>query len=324
MASKYLASLTACLGRIQAVNELRWLQRQAKSQSHLADMVQRRISGSQPFGPLNLLTRPPVLIPRPETEDWVITLSNRISASKTSPKRLLDLCTGSGCIPLLLCHLLPKGSIHACGVDISEHALRLASDNAQLCGTPQPTQSNVDHENTFSVTNGNILSPTFLNDANIVPPYDIVTSNPPYIPWNEYLQLPSSVTDYEDPKALFGGPDGLSFYHAIASLVRQKRFLRPGALIALEVGHNQAEDVKQIMRSEAHMHSVEIWSDPWGKQRTVVAHLTLYPYPAFNQILPSRPKCINCQRLSMINIPNLETETILFGTIIQKHCTEIN
>ncbi|KAG6903106.1 hypothetical protein C0995_006293 [Termitomyces sp. Mi166 len=295
MASKLLSALTAALGPRQAANELRWFQQHTTSTSDLAEMVQRRVAGeplqyilgpstlflfilvlnsilgSQPFGPLNLLARPPVLIPRPETEHWVIKLAERIPASPESPKRLLDLGTGSGCIPLLLCHLLPQGSLRACGVDISERALRLATDNAELCSTP--TEARAGHKNTFMATNGNILSPSFSADAKINPPYDIVTSNPPYIPWDEYLHLPRSVSAYEDPKALFGGPDVLSFYHAIASLVRKNGFLRPGAIIALEVGHKQAQDVEQIMRIEAHMHDVEIWSDPWGKHRTVVAHL---------------------------------------------------
>ncbi|KAG6866702.1 hypothetical protein C0991_011361 [Blastosporella zonata] len=272
MASMFLNTLAAALGPKQAANELKWMQRQAKNIPILAQMVQRRSAGSQPFGPLNLLARPPVLIPRPETEHWVIKLADRIPASTQSPKQLLDLGTGSGCIPLLLCHLLPQGSLHARGVDISEHALRLATDNAELCGTPQPSEANITH-NTFSVTHGNFLSPSFSDDAKFTPPYDIITSNPPYIPWDEYLQLPRSVSAYEDPKALFGGPDGLAFYHAIALLIRRKGFLRTGAIVALEVGHRQAQDVEQIMRAEAHMHDVEIWPDPWGKQRTVVAHM---------------------------------------------------
>ncbi|KAG6867859.1 hypothetical protein C0993_010085 [Termitomyces sp. T159_Od127] len=273
MASRLLSALTAALGPRQAANELRWMQQQAQSNPHLATMVRRRLAGSQPFGPLNLLTRSPVLIPRPETEHWVMELAQRITATPSSPKRLLDLGTGSGCIPLLLCHLLPQGSLRACGIDISEHALRLATDNAELCGTPTPTESDVGNKNTFMATIGNVLSPSLSADAKIDPPYDIITSNPPYIPWDEYLSLPRSVSAYEDPRALFGGPDGLFFYHAIASLVNRNGFLQPGAIVALEVGHDQAQAVKQIMRTEAHVHDIEIWSDPWGKHRTVVARL---------------------------------------------------
>lgn len=281
MASKLLSILADSLGHAQASLELKWMQQQAQHAAHLNEMVTRRsrgeplqyILGSQPFGPLNLLTRPPVLIPRPETEHWVIKLADRISAlGPSSPKSLLDLGTGSGCIPLLLCHLLPPGSLRAHGVDISPKALDLATENAAVCGVPPPSPGS-SGRNTFTATLGSFLDPTFSEDAKIDPPYDIITCNPPYIPWDEYLKLPQSVTAYEDPKALFGGPTGLDFYHAIAHLIRQTDFLRPGAVVALEVGHRQAQDVQRIMRAHAHMRDTEIWSDPWGKQRTVLAHL---------------------------------------------------
>ncbi|KAF9469925.1 S-adenosyl-L-methionine-dependent methyltransferase [Collybia nuda] len=245
----------------------------------LPDMLRRRILGEplqyilgdQPFGPLNLITRAPVLIPRPETEHWVIKLADRLSSTSTRPKRLLDLGTGSGCIPLLLCHLCPPGTLHTHGIDISPHAIQLATDNAALCKIPTPSPRSL-HVNSFRTTLANFLSPTFSDDVNLSAPYDIITSNPPYITWNEYLELPRSVSDYEDPKALFGGPSGFDFYHSIARLVRQKGFLNPAAVVALEVGHTQAKRVEDIMRATGLVHSTEIWCDPWGKDRTVLAH----------------------------------------------------
>lgn len=102
--------------------------------------------------------------------------------------------------------------------------------------------------------------------------YDIITSNPPYIPWKEYLELPHSVINFEDPKALFGGPSGLEFYHAIARFVSSKNILKPDALVALEVGHDQASTVESIMLATGKFQRSEIWLDPWGKRRTVIAH----------------------------------------------------
>ncbi|KAG5654399.1 hypothetical protein H0H81_003223 [Sphagnurus paluster] len=276
MASKQLlAILATSLGPAQAALEFKWIQQHAANPSQLNQMVTRRSRGSQPFGPLNLLTRPPVLIPRPETEDWVIRLADHLksSANHRPTMSLLDLGTGTGCIPLLLCHLLPQGSLNAQGVDISTHALQLATDNALLCGIPPSSPHRNTPQNTFTATLGSFLSPSFPDGAKITPPYDIITSNPPYIPWDEYLQLPRSVTAYEDPKALFGGPSGLDFYHAIARLIRRRDFLNPGAIVALEVGRGQAPAVERIMRVDAHMRDTEIWSDPWGIQRTVLAHL---------------------------------------------------
>lgn len=282
MYSKLVSALATQLGSQQALLECKWMKLALPTSSlSLTDMLQRRILGeplqyilgSQPFGSLNLLTRPPVLIPRPETEDWVIKLADRLSYTRTKrPRSLLDLGTGSGCIPLLLCSLCPPGTIHAHGVDISTLAIQLAMDNAALCSIPMPSHTTM-HCNTFKTTLANILSPTLFQDTKLGQPFDVITSNPPYIPWKEYLELPRSVTDYEDPKAFLGGPNGLDFYHAIARLIRHKEILRPGAIVALEVGHAQAGDVQHIMHTSGNFSHVEIWRDPWGRQRTVVASL---------------------------------------------------
>lgn len=292
--------LSSAIGRSQASRELRWMQQardSGASSLSLEDMVRRRIAGeplqyilgmhrisvrdspltvsagTQPFGPLNLLTRSPVLIPRPETEHWVTRLADTLSPTASNPVSLLDLGTGSGCIPLLLCHLWPPGSINAHAVDISTHALRLAEENAKRCGIPLQRNEKNPH-NTFSVHNANFLAPDFSKVASrINPSFDIITSNPPYIPFNEYLTLSPSVLDFEDPKALFGGPSGLEFYHAIARLVFSKEILRPNAMVALEVGHDQATSVENIMRATGRFCHTEIWLDPWGKQRTVIARV---------------------------------------------------
>ncbi|KAF6763098.1 S-adenosyl-L-methionine-dependent methyltransferase [Ephemerocybe angulata] len=254
MHSRLLATLAKALGSEQAVHELRWMSQTvaaAASTTSLDEMVRRRslgeplqyILGTQPFGPLNLLTRPPVLIPRPETEHWVMKLAETISPSLQRPLRLLDLGTGSGCIPLLLCHVWPAGSLKAHAVDISPHALRLANENAALAGIP-PASDSSSPQNTFTASYANFLSNDFPGSPELEKalPIDILTSNPPYIPWEEYLELPPSVTDYEDPKALFGGPSGLDFYHAIVRLMCRRELFNPNAFVALEVGPSASRD----------------------------------------------------------------------------------
>jgi len=310
MFTRLLLSLSNTLGKSQASLELKWMQDALRTRAvaeSLEDMVARRVHGeplqyilgmsfvsssivspvllrrinvhfsigTQPFGPLNLLTRPPVLIPRPETEHWVIRLAELLSPTAQKPISLLDLGTGSGCIPLLLCKLWPPASLKAHGVDISPHALHLAQDNANLCGI----SSRVDkvknpHQNTFDFINANFLTDDFLtNHSWLKPPFDVITSNPPYISWKEYLDLSPSVSNFEDPKALFGGPDGLDFYRAIKYLVSREGLLTPTATVALEVGHTQATVVESMMRETGSFRSTEIWLDPWGKQRTVVARM---------------------------------------------------
>jgi methylase of polypeptide subunit release factors len=129
-------------------------------------------------------------------------------------------------------------------------------------------------QNTFTASRANFLAKDFLDTTlSATPPFDIITSNPPYIPWKEYLKLPRSVIDFEDPKALFGGPSGLEFYHAIARLISHKDILNPGAIVALEVGHDQAFKVQTLINETGRFQSTEIWLDPWRKQRTVIAHM---------------------------------------------------
>lgn len=296
-----LAALAARIGAAQAGQEYKWMRQAVQRESDLVTMIRRRMlgeplqyilgtsftpiylpysdpvlnsSGSQPFGPLNLLTRAPVLIPRPETEHWVIKLSQYITPpAAQSALRLLDLGTGSGCIPLLLCHLWPPGSVHATGVDISDHAIQLAVENAAQCGIPTPSHGTCKLKNTFKVIKASILDVNLDQNPGISRPINILTSNPPYITWQDYLELPYSVSAFEDPKALFGGPSGLEFYRAIARFISLDGCLSPGAVVALEVGDGQARAVENILQKTGRMEHTEIWADPWGKERTVVGHL---------------------------------------------------
>jgi release factor glutamine methyltransferase len=216
-----------------------------------------------------------VLIPRPETECWTIRLSEVVSPTPRRPISVLDLCTGSGCIPLLLCYLWPKGCLTACGVDVSPDAVQLAKDNAVVCRIPTeaPATSRL-KSNVFIPLLADIRDHSFVNSLR--PPFDIVTSNPPYIPRREYELLPPCVKNYEDAGALLGDTedseqqDGLSFYHLIARFVSIKGMLKEGGLVVLEVGDRQANAVRDIMRLEAGLRDIEIWQDYWGKDRTVV------------------------------------------------------
>jgi methylase of polypeptide subunit release factors len=151
----------------------------------------------------------------------------------------------------------------------------LAEDNAVLCGIPSHSNDEKKPQNTFNTSIANFLAEDFLSTTSrIKPPFDIITSNPPYIAWKEFLELPQSVSQFEDPRALFGGPKGFDFYYAIAHLLsNNKNLLKPTALVALEVGHNQATTVERLMRNTGCFSFTDIWIDQWGKQRTVVARI---------------------------------------------------
>ncbi|KIY49902.1 S-adenosyl-L-methionine-dependent methyltransferase, partial [Fistulina hepatica ATCC 64428] len=288
--------LASQIGRRNAEQEFKWMKQEYSVSSGvgskkfdtatmdaISNMLKRRISGeplqyilgTQPFGSLCLQVRPPVLIPRPETENWTLRLSDLIKteflqSEYRRPISLLDLGTGTGCIPLLLCNTLPLGTLRAHGIDVSQDALALATENAEHCGFSVTTKEHKAMNNTFIARKGNILSGDVLHAEFLPPPFDVITSNPPYIPWGEFLALDRSVCEHEDARALFGGPDGLEFYEAIERLIAERELLKQGGILALEVGHNQANAVVDLM-SKVGLRDVETWRDPWGKSRTVVA-----------------------------------------------------
>ncbi|KAI0268781.1 S-adenosyl-L-methionine-dependent methyltransferase [Gloeopeniophorella convolvens] len=308
--AQLLAALSASLGRDSARQELKWfrqaLQRSSQNANNnepenaspralppLASMLSRRVHGeplqyilgAQPFGHLDLLVRAPVLIPRPETEDWALRLARALAPSPQKPVRVLDLCTGSGCIPLLLCASWAPGAAHAVGVDASGDALRLARDNARVArvrltraGARAPPDDGIVPCSTFTPLRADVRDTPALAAA-LAPwaPFDVVTANPPYIPRGEYVALDRSVRAFEDPAALLGDPPGapdqrgLSFYYDIARLVARGGVLADEGWLVLEVGHDQARAVEQILHSVARLPNTEIWRDPWGVERTVVA-----------------------------------------------------
>ncbi|TCD71582.1 hypothetical protein EIP91_007329 [Steccherinum ochraceum] len=287
--TELFALLSKHVGQDSAGMELRWLRAAARDPHHLQSLVSRRTSGeplqyilgTQPFGPLELLTRRPVLIPRPETEHWTLRLAELIHPSSQDPISLLDLCTGSGCIPLLLCHLWPPGSVQAVGADISSDAIQLAVENAHRCGIHVSTfhsllRATDSNGNTFTPLLADIRSLDFAQSSALRSPFHLITSNPPYITHEDYAKLSPSVKAYEDPRALLGDPQptpygkGLTFYHDIAKLAAREGFLARNGVVAVEVGIGQAEDVQRIFQEEGRLRETEIWRDPWEVQRVVI------------------------------------------------------
>jgi len=216
---------------------------------------------------------------------------------------VLDLCTGTGCIPLLLCATWLPGSTTVVGIDASLEALQLAQDNAlehpsvvdltsphteaHFSRRPRrrsnPSSSSAPRsatpkKNVFIPLHADVRNtPNLTETLSFWSPFDIITANPPYIPRSQYAILDKSVRDFEDPAALLGDPPGapdtggLTFYLDIARLVAQPRVLATNGWLVLEVGDGQARDVEKILRTVARMKDTEIWTDQWGKERVVVA-----------------------------------------------------
>lgn len=220
--------------------DMRVLRAYAKDDAELAAFVARRaqgepvaqIVGEKGFWTLDLKVTRDVLCPRPDTETIIDALL-AYRKDKTAPLRMLDLGTGSGCIILAAL----SEYVHATGdaVDMSEKALGIAKENAVRTGI------NTAEKNRVVFYSGHWCDA--LPEGTL---YDVILSNPPYIPTHEIDTLDVDVKAYEPLMALDGGEDGLDCYRTLAMQI-QTRMVK-GAIALMEVGAGQSEDVADIMR----------------------------------------------------------------------------
>ena len=211
------------------------------------------ITGSWEFYGIPIQITKDVLIPRPDTEVLIDTAKEFLLGRKMDA-RILDLCTGSGCIACALAREFPAS--RAVAVDISASAL-------QVC------RANVAQNRLTS----RVLS--MQADALASPPlgigtFDIILSNPPYIPSAEIIELDPSVRDYEPIWALDGGEDGLKFYRGI--IKNWTQVLRKGGLLPFETGEDQAPSVQEMMLN-AGFAEAEFRKDTAGINRVVIGRL---------------------------------------------------
>ena len=193
---------------------------------------------------------PEALIPRPETEElvnWVIEDHHQITSSSNHPFSILDIGTGTGCIPITLA--LELKGLKATGLDISNEALTLAKKNAELL------KAEVD-----------FIQLDILENV-LIDSYDIIISNPPYIPESDKAQMHSNVLEHEPDLALFvPNEDPLLFYRTIAQ--KAKTALKPSGKLYFEIHESYGPDVKQLLETEGYSN-ITIKQDLQGKDRLV-------------------------------------------------------
>jgi len=216
------------------------------------------ITGQQNFMGFELSVTPDVLIPRPETE----LLAERVIHA-CEGKDVLDLCTGSGCIAIAVRCLGKAKSVSAS--DISEAALTIAAKNAKMHGAEIEFRQGDLFEAWEACCKGT-RSDTV--DEENKKCFDIIVSNPPYIPTEEIIGLMPEVREYEPLLALDGMEDGLQFYRRIAAECRT--YLNPGGSVFLEIGCEQGKDVAELFR-KAGFANVQIYQDYAGLDRMVEA-----------------------------------------------------
>jgi len=215
----------------------------------LANEPFQYISGETEFYGLTIKCDKRALIPRPETEELVDWIAQNNSVSK-----VIDICSGSGCIALALKSVFKNAEV--IGVDISAEANELASFNAEL--------NNLNVK--FHQANALDLSETFWNTLSEV---DIIVSNPPYIPENESKEMAANVIDFEPHLALFVLDNSpIIFYERIADIAIQK--LKDGGFLYFELHHLYSEDVKNYLQ-KVGFQKIEIKEDLQGKNRMLKA-----------------------------------------------------
>jgi release factor glutamine methyltransferase len=191
-----------------------------------------------------------VLVPRPDTEILVETALRRTTASSMGG-RYLDLCTGSGCVAVSLARERPTCKVFA--VDLSPDALAVAVTNAIRLGA------------VFQVAF--LLGDLFESLAGLAGlRFELITANPPYITDPEFATLPADVRGFEPRMALTGGPDGLAVLRRVVAGARAR--LRPGGVLAVEMGAGQAEGVKALF-AEAGFTDIAVDNDYGGHERVV-------------------------------------------------------
>lgn len=219
------------------------------------------ILGSVPFCNLDILVEPPILIPRPETEEWCCDLIQKLTTLSNQSLKILDLCTGSGCIALALAKAIPQA--HILATDISEKALALAEKNA-----------NYNTINTVAFIKSDVYDQ--------IPDqyrFELIVANPPYIAPQEWDQLSPMVRTWEDKAALVAQDEGLAIIKQIINgapkfLIPHREFTSLSIpQLVIEIGHSQGQAVKNLMHNAGFNHII-IKQDLAGKDRLVMGTIS--------------------------------------------------
>ena len=247
----------------------------------LREFVKRRgqreplqhITGSTSFCGLEIAVNRHALVPRPETELLAELGWNFLSTLNSQPSTCLDFGTGTGCIAIALAVKCPTAKIVA--TDVSADALALAMRNAVRNGVAERIEF-LQGDGLAALQNVGQASCLSLSDekktgtgGTPVLRFDLIISNPPYIPSAEIATLEPEVRDFDPRGALDGGADGLDYYRLLAS--QAPAFLKPGGKVMLELGDGQAEAVRKIFETEKWV--VEAVKEDYShRPRILIAH----------------------------------------------------
>lgn len=192
-----------------------------------------------------------VLSPRMETEELVYKVINYVRTNKLRNIKLLDLCTGSGVIGITIKKELEDIGVEVICSDISSEALKVAQKNADI------------NKAKIKLVESDLFT-------NIEEKFDIIVSNPPYIPYKDKETLSKNVLNYDPHLALFAEEEGMYFYRLI--LENAGRYLKNEGKVFFEIGYDQKEKIEYLANKNGYL--VEVTKDINGKDRMVELHIT--------------------------------------------------
>ncbi len=207
-----------------------------------------RIIGMREFYGRDFVLGSEALIPRPDTETLIDTVLSKFE-DRSAEMRILDLGTGSGVIAVTLACEFPNASVVA--VDVSEDAVANCIENGEQLGVGGRLQ--VLHSDLFEKVSGK---------------FDLIVSNPPYIPTADLEGLAPEVRLHDPLRALDGGADGMDFYRRI--FARAKEFLKPDGMLALEFGFGQSDEISELAVANT-FRDVSLHKDLGGIARVLIA-----------------------------------------------------
>lgn len=228
--------------------QTQWEAFEAAVREHHKGTPVQYIIGSEEFYGREFIVNEEVLIPRPETEELVYETLKRINKRDL---KVVDIGTGSGAIAITL--KLEQPSLQVYASDIAQESLKVAEENARQLGAE------------IEFVQGDLLQP-FRGQK-----FDVVISNPPYIPVNDIETMSEVVTEHEPHRALFAGEDGLDFYRRF--MVELPEVIASRALIGFEIGAGQGEAVADLFKKAFVNVKVEVLNDINGKDRMVFAEI---------------------------------------------------
>lgn len=217
------------------------------------------IVGEKPFLDTSLYVSPAVLIPRPETELLVEAVVRWLGEQPAERLWVADVGTGSGAIAVGVALAEPRA--HVLAVDVSPDAAEVARRNVARHGLEERVQ----------VVVGDLLIPWLERPGDGRGPeaLDVVVSNPPYVATGELAELPRDVREFEPRLALDGGPDGLAVYRRLIPMAAAA--LRPGGLLALEIGACQGKSLVGMLQAGGAWGAVRVEQDYAGHDRVLLA-----------------------------------------------------